>query len=121
MEHPDWGQWLKVLFFMAVAAIGGGLGHVMRENDKGNRILAWRVVLNMMASGFVGLLVTFLCRAMKMDDLWTGFVVGVFGWLGATVSIQLLERFVYTRFGIPLRANTDKRVEGVPAQEEERP
>ncbi|PNU05866.1 hypothetical protein A8V01_14630 [Novosphingobium guangzhouense] len=106
---------------MAVAAAGGGLGHVMRESDKGNKILRWRVLLNMAASGFVGLLVTFLCQAVKLDDLWTGFVVGVFGWLGATVSIQLLERIVYKKFGIPLRANTDRRVDGAKAQEEERP
>ncbi|MEE4452851.1 phage holin family protein [Novosphingobium resinovorum] len=110
MEHPDWGLWAKVLFFMGVASLGGGLGHVMRESDKGNRILFWRVLLNMAGSGFVGLLVTFLCRAMKLDDLWTGFVVGVFGWLGATVSIQLLERVVYKKLNIPLRANTEQRV-----------
>ncbi|PNU02531.1 phage holin family protein [Novosphingobium guangzhouense] len=121
MDLHEIGEWLKYAFPVIIAAIGGGLGFVMRENDKGNRIVFWRVMLNMASSGFVGLLVSLLCEAMKMDQLWTGFAAGVFGWLGANVSIRLLERVAYERLGISLRTNTAQRVEAAKAQEEERP
>lgn len=121
MEHFDLSLWLKVGIGIAISSIGGGLAYVMRENDKGNKIVFWRVTLNMASSGFVGVLVTLLCEAMKVDPLWAAFATGVFGWLGANASIRLLERIAYEKLGIKLRANTDVRVEAAKAQEEDRP
>jgi hypothetical protein len=42
-------------------------------------------------------------------------------WLGANVTIRMLERIVYEKLGVKLRANTDKRVAAAKAQEEDRP
>ncbi|MBO9724300.1 MAG: phage holin family protein [Novosphingobium sp.] len=119
MEHFSLSDWLTSFGYALLSAFAGGLGYVMRENDKGNKLNGWRALTEIAASGLVGFLVMLLCRAMEIDPLWTGFIVGVFGWLGANVSIRLLERIVYERLGIKLRANTDKRV--AKAQEEERP
>ena len=93
----------------------------MRENDKGNPRNGWRVLTEIASSGLVGFLVVLLCQTMKVDPLRMGFIVGIFGWLGANVPIRLLERIVCERLGIKLRANTDKRVEAAKAQEEDRP
>jgi hypothetical protein len=47
-----------------------------------------------------------------VDPLWSGFIVGIFGWLGARVSIRLLEKIVYNRLGVKLRSDTEKRTNG---------
>ncbi|KQM21943.1 phage holin family protein [Novosphingobium sp. Leaf2] len=110
MEHFSLSDWLTSIGYTVLAGVGGLLGYVMREHDKGNELSGWRALTEAVSSGFVGFLVMLLCRAMAIDPLWSGFVVGIFGWLGANVSIRLLERIVYERLGIKLRANTDTRV-----------
>lgn len=109
MEHFSTTDWLASLGNVALAVVGGLLGYIMREHDKGNPLNWWRAVLEAMSSGFVGVLVLLLCRAMNVDELWTGFAVGMFGWLGANASIRLLEGLVYRKLGVKLRENTDKR------------
>lgn len=110
MEQFSLSDWATAAGYTLLAALGGALGYVMREHDKGNPLNGWRALTEAAGSGFVGFLVMLLCRAMGLDPLWSGFVVGIFGWLGANVSIRFLERIVYERFGVKLRANTDKRV-----------
>lgn len=121
MEHFSLSDWLTSAGYTLLAAMGGLLGYIMREHDKGNELNGWRAIAEAFSSGFVGFLVMLLCRAMGFDPLWSGFIVGIFGWLGANVSIRLLERMVYERLGIKLRANTDKRVEAAKAAEEQQP
>lgn len=119
MEHFSLGDWLTSIGYTALAAIGGLLGYVMREHDKGNELNGLRAFTEAAGSAFVGFLVMLVCIALKLDPLWIGPIVGLFGWLGASVSIRLLERIVYERLGIKLRANTDKRVEAAKAKETE--
>lgn len=104
MEHFSLSEWLTSAGYTVLAAVGGLLGYVMREHDKGNPLSGWRALTEALSSGFVGFLVMLLCRAMGFDPLWSGFVVGIFGWLGASVSIRLLERVVYEKLGVRLRA-----------------
>src|SRR5690606_3855986 len=96
-------DWLSLLGHALLAAVGGLLGYVMREHDRGHRLQMWRAVTEALSSGFVGLLVMLLCRAMEIDPLWSGFVAGLFGWLGANASIRMLERIAYEKFGLDLR------------------
>ena len=100
MEHFSLSDWLASVGYTLLAAFGGLLGYIMREHDKGNKLSAMRAATEAVSSGFVGFLVMLLCRAMELDPLWHGFVVGIFGWLGANVSIRLLERLVYEKLGI---------------------
>lgn len=118
MEQFNLFDWLTSAGYTVLAAVGGLLGYIMREHDKGNDLNGWRAITETLSSGFVGFLVMLLCRALKLDPLWSGFIIGVFGWLGASVSIRLLERIVYEKLGIKLRANTDKRVEAAKVKEE---
>ncbi|MFC4256344.1 hypothetical protein GRI97_10545 [Altererythrobacter xixiisoli] len=111
MEHFSLSEWLTSAGYTLLAAVGGLLGYVMREHDKGNPLSGWRAVTEALSSGFVGFLVMLLCRAMGFDPLWSGFVVGIFGWLGASVSIRLLERLVYQKLGIKLKAVPDRHME----------
>lgn len=111
MENFSLSDWITSAGYTLLAAFGGLLGHVLREHDKGNPLSPFRAAAETLSSGFVGFLVMLLCRAMELDPLWSGFIVGIFGWLGAGVSIRVLESVVYKKLGIKLRANTDKRVE----------
>ena len=120
MENFNWSDWLTSAGYTLLAALGGLLGYIMREHDKGNPLNGWRMAAETAGSGFVGFLVMLLCFAMGFDPLWSGFIVGVFGWLGANVSIRLLERFVYEKLGIKRRENTDKRIEAAKARETDR-
>lgn len=110
MENFSLSDWITAAGYTLLASVAGLLGHVMREHDKGNPLSWWRAAAETFSSGLVGFLVMLLCRAMDIDPLWSGFIVGIFGWLGANASIRLLERLVYEKLGLKLRANTDKRV-----------
>jgi hypothetical protein len=102
MESPKPGDFsfLQMLFFPLFASAGGLLGYVLRMMDAGNRVSLWRAVVEALAAGFVGILVMLLCQAMQLSAQWTGVMVGVCGWLGATVSIRMLERVVRGKLGV---------------------
>lgn len=100
MEHFSLSEWLQAAFYSAIASFGGLLGYIMREHDRGNDLTLGRALVEAASSGFVGFLVMLLCRAMGLDLLWSGFLVGLCGWLGATASIRILERVVYDKLGI---------------------
>jgi uncharacterized membrane protein (UPF0136 family) len=98
-KSPDW---LAVAFTM-LAAVGGLLGYLVRSMDKRQRISWPLAVVKFLTSGFVGFLVLLACRSSGVTDEWTGVVVGVSGWLGADVTIRIIESWVRTKLGIDLR------------------
>lgn len=102
IDHLPWNEWGQNAAGALLAAFGGLLGYIMREHDKGNKLIVWRAVTEALSSGFVGFLVMLLCQAMDVDARYSGFIVGVFGWLGASASIRLLERLVRQRLGLPV-------------------
>lgn len=90
-----------------LAAIGGLLGYTIKQQDGGEKFL-WRDgFVQAASSGFVGFLIALLCQAMGIPDIWIGPVAGLFGWLGATATIRIVERFVYQKLGIDPK-DTDK-------------
>lgn len=104
MEHFSLSEWLGALGYAALAAVAGFLGHIMRELDAGRRLSPVRVVIETLGSGLVGFLVMLLCRAMGFDPLWSGFLVGIFGWVGASASIRIIERLAYGKLGIAMKS-----------------
>lgn len=93
----DWtGAGLTIL-----AGIGGMLAHIVQAVENGKPV-NWREgLVQFCASGFVGYLVYGLCMAIGVGGLWLGPIVGMFGWLGAVATIQVLRRFVFDKLGIP--------------------
>lgn len=94
------GWWLKALAYAAFSALGGALGHLMRSIDKKERITWTRCIVESIAAGFVGLLVLLMCEAMGVGPQWTGVIVGVSGWLGASATIRMLEAAMRKRLGL---------------------
>lgn len=107
-EDPQF-NWLRIVAYVAFAAIGGFMGHLMRTLDARDDIKWGRAVLEGIAAGFVGLLVLFACQALNLSEQWTGVIVGVCGWLGANASIRLLETLVYDKLGVskPSKGRSD--------------
>ncbi len=99
---PDDPQfsWIRILAYASFAAMGGFMGHLMRTLDSREKLQWSRAMLEGIAAGFVGLLVLFACQAMQLSEQWTGVIVGVCGWLGASASIRVLESVIFKKLGI---------------------
>ena len=102
---PGWDAisgswWFKTTMYVILAATGGILGYIMRAVDKSERIIWWRAALEGLGAAFVGLLVMFICQEMHLSQGYTGVIVGVCGWLGANVTIRLLESLVRNKLGL---------------------
>lgn len=100
MDHLPLTEWVQTIGHTLLAALGGLLAYLMRELDRGNTPSVRRAILEGLSSGFVGYLAFLLCRALDIEGDYTGFIVGVFGWLGAQASIALFGGFMRNRLGI---------------------
>lgn len=76
------------------------MGAILRAQHEDRKFSWKRVLVEAIASGFVGLLVMLACNEMNFSERWTGVIVGVFGWLGANASIVMLEKLIYGKLGL---------------------
>lgn len=83
------------------------MGHFIRTLHKNEKISWGRSAIEGMAAGFVGLLVLFACQASNLSEAWTGVIVGVCGWLGASTTIAMLEEVVRKKLGISDKSTSD--------------
>lgn len=98
MWETDEGQ--KTIAYVLLAMIAGLLGHLMRVVERGGKIKWLVACLEACASGFVGYLAILMCKAMGLSYEWTGVIVGLLGWLGASASVKIIEKVVRRRLGI---------------------
>lgn len=95
-SNPEW--WNSV-FYVLLSAAGGTLGYLFRQLT-GNVKISWlRSLIEGAGAGFVGYPTYMVCQAMNFSSQWTGVVVSVCGWLGATVTIGLLQKVVTNKLG----------------------
>lgn len=91
---------LEIFSFGLLAAVGGFLATILHavNNDEEPK---WKhALVEGASSGFVGLLAMLMCKAIGLNWMWSGVIVGVSGWIGAEASISVLRRFVLSKFGI---------------------
>ena len=102
MPWKDAGTWTWLItgLYAGFAFFGGVMGYIMRCFDKKESVNPLRVFVEGGAAAFVGIIVMLLCQAMNLSPQWTGVIVGVCGWLGATATIQMLERMVAKKLGV---------------------
>lgn len=82
-----------------LGGIGGLLAYAVQTQEKGEPFLWRKAIVQFASSAFVGFIVYSLCQALGINGLWLGPIVGVFGWLGATATIQVAKRFVFNKLG----------------------
>lgn len=110
-DDPNF-SWLKVLAFGAFAGFGGMMGHLMRTIDSGEKVTWGKAILEGLSAGFVGLCMLMACEALGLDNSWTGVIVGVSGWMGAPMTIRVLESLMLKRLGLTkeeVRDDSSKR------------
>lgn len=106
-NDPNW--WIRFAGYGMFAFVGGIIGHLLRTMDADQPIRWSRAFAQGLGSGFTGILVLLLCQAMNLSEQWTGLVVGVCGWLGASVTMVLLEKSVLKRLGINKPTETENQ------------
>lgn len=88
----------------ALAAVGGLIGGLMRKEDTTLR----ESIIGALGAGFVGLLVAKFCHGSGMSDDTTFVCVGVAGWVGATRTIEVLQRALARMpIGVDWKKTTD--------------
>ena len=100
MRDPQEFNIAHSIGYAAFAAFGGAMGYVLRTMDGAQPVSYRRLIVETCASGFVGSLAMLACNALDVSATWTGVIVGMSGWIGATASIRLIETLVYKRLGI---------------------
>lgn len=99
--------WLKPFAYSLLASVGGTIGYIMRAIDGKQKPTILRGIAEGASAGFVGFLMLLLCQATGLSEAWTGVVVGVSGWLGSNVTIQILERAVRKKLGVDQRSTPE--------------
>lgn len=97
-------SWLQMALVAAFAAVGGAIGYVLRAMDGNEPILFWKAVVEFVAAGFVGVLSGLLCSVWGLSIVWTTFIAGTFGMIGARATTQVMQRAVWAKLGLNRRS-----------------
>lgn len=96
-------------YYIAIATIGGVLGHMMRKLAGCRKIMVGETILQGASAAFAGTLILFACRAMGAPEELSGVLVGLCGWLGADASLMVLQTYIYRRLYIDKEHDDDKK------------
>lgn len=94
------GRHAETIVLVLISAIGAALGYISRQWRAGKTIRTSRMVFAMLASTFMMVLTSAVCRILGLSYDWTLVTVGLLSWLGTDVSLAILQQFVYKRLGI---------------------
>ncbi|MDD0886430.1 phage holin family protein, partial [Xylella fastidiosa subsp. multiplex] len=91
-----------------LAMVAGVLGYLMRTLDNGEKPTWARVLIEASAAGLVGLFAMWVCESLELSQQLTAVTVGVFGWLGASASLDLIQSFIVPKVGGGRRSSDDR-------------
>ncbi len=108
---PHVSESVTLGLYAAFSGAGGVIGYACRTMQSGGSIKWARALTEGLSAAFIGIIVTFICKEMKLDAGWTGAIVGIAGWIGATASVKIIEAIVANRLGIKsLDPDTNREV-----------
>ncbi|MBK5416163.1 phage holin family protein [Pseudomonas sp. TH31] len=91
---------LRSWVYVAIAAVGGVLGHMMRRLGTNQRIRIGETILQGVGAAFAGYLVLLGCRSIYAPPEISGVAIGLCGWLGADATLMLLQSYIYKKLNI---------------------
>ncbi|MDI2145902.1 phage holin family protein [Pseudomonas sp. ITA] len=86
--------------YIAIAATGGVLGHMMRKLGSKQPIRIGETVLQGVGAAFAGYLVLLVCRSLDVPPDTSGVIIGLCGWLGADATLMLLQDYIYKKIKV---------------------
>ena len=86
-------NWLESLYFMLLAGLGGIVNYLI----KARKFVFSDFCIRFLSSGFTGYLISLLCIYFEMPSSMTGFMAGVFGYLGVEVTIKMARKLINTK------------------------
>lgn len=96
---------VETIILSCFGGVGGVLSYLMRTLNDDKVPKLGKLLVEGFSSAFVGLLAMLACKALGADPLWSGVVVGVFGWVGAEASIVMLSKLIRQRLGVENGSN----------------
>ncbi len=103
MLNPDdyWAMtWVKMLILSLLGGFAGLVSYLLRQMDANLPIKFGRGCVEFLSSMLSALFVFLACKAIGLDEVWTALACGIFGWLGAKVTIMALEKLIEKKLGI---------------------
>ncbi|MDK2122609.1 phage holin family protein [Parachitinimonas caeni] len=99
-KYFDWPliakQALSVGWVVALSMVGGAVNHFRHLREQRRQFRFGPLAIELLTSGFVGLLTYWFCMAASVNAPFTAVLVGISGHMG-TRALLRLER-VYSRF-----------------------
>jgi len=99
---PQQAKLIRDLLYVCLAFFAGLIGYLFRSMEARKKIKFLRGMLEGFGSAFTGYLVLLLCHSAGFGEEVTGVLVGTFGWLGASATIRLLEKWAYKQLGVDI-------------------
>jgi len=94
---------LGYAWFALLAIWGGTVNYIARVRRNENvRFSFVELIGEWTISAFAGIMTALICQEMGMSMLLTSAFAGIGGHMGGR-AIYVIEQYVYTRFGVPVR------------------
>ena len=89
-----------VLLGGLLAAFTGAIGYFHRQITGRHKISLLEGFIRALGSGVVGMVVVMLCVATELSLPWTGVLVANAGWLGADLTMSMVEKIIHRKIGL---------------------
>ena len=93
-------QAFAIVSYIALGMFAGAIGYIQRQLAGNKPIGKLQVLVEALGAGLVGYLLMLVCVELGLSPNWTGTIVGTGGWLGASASIRIIERYVFRKLGV---------------------
>lgn len=90
-------QYLPFLFALSLSCIGGAVSYLNKIDRESTKFNLFRFCVEIITSGFVGIVSFMLCDAASLDWSYTAAIVAISGHMGAR-ALFLMENAIFINF-----------------------
>lgn len=90
----------KNIGLLLLAAAGGMLGYISREISNKRKVQLYRVLFAGSSAAFFAMLIKTVITKSGGDLEWAVVAIGVFSWMGADTTANILLKSVLKKFGM---------------------